>query len=85
MTQTTDHDALADARARQRQWMADMERTADRFFFRANTMLNAINEEMIMSDRTQAMARSNIARACVEAAAYAKREAQGLRNTLPTE
>lgn len=82
MTEPTAYDAHAEALAQQRQYLDDLERTGDRFFFRANTMLNAITEEMVMADRTQAMARSNIARACVEAAAYAKREAAALRTRL---
>lgn len=82
MTEPTAYDAHAELMAQQRQYMADLDRTADRFFFRANSMLNAITEEMVMTDRTQAMARSNIARACVEAAAYAKREASALRTRL---
>lgn len=82
MTDPTVYDAHAEMLAQQRQYVADMDRTAERFFFRANSMLNAITEDMVMTDRTQAMARSNIARACVEAAAYAKREAAALRTRL---
>lgn len=82
MSEPTGYDVYADAMAQQRQQMHDLDRTADRFFFRANSMLNAITEDMVMLDRTQAMARSNIARACVEAAAYAKREATALRTRL---
>lgn len=82
MTEPTAYDVQAELLTQQHQHLNDLDRTADRFFYRANTMLNAITEEMVMTDRTQAMARSNIARACVEAAAYAKREATALRTRL---
>ena len=82
MTDPTAYDAQADLIAQQRQYLADLDRQGDRFFFRANAMLNAITEDMVMTDRTQAMVRSNVARALVEAAAYAKREASALRTRL---
>lgn len=85
MTQATEYDARADAYAQQRQQVADMERTAEHLFYRGNTMLRAITEDMITLNTREAVTRSNVARACFEGAAYAKREAAALRNALPTE
>lgn len=65
--------------------IGNFERQADNLFFRAVTMVNKVTEDMIMNDKGQAMARSNLSRACTEAAIYAKREAAALRNRMPTE
>lgn len=64
---------------------ADREREAEWLFFRGMSMLRTVSEDMVMTDRTQAVARSNVARACFEGAAYAKREAASLRNRIPPE
>ncbi len=69
----------------QEQARGNYERQAEWLYFRGMTMLQKISEEMIAGDRTEAMARSNIARACFEGAAYAKREAASLRRSIPTE
>ena len=71
--------------SQQEQARADYERQAERLFFRAMGQLSRISEDMIMHDRAEAMARSNLARACFEGAAYAKREAASLRRSIPTE
>lgn len=85
MTEPTPYEAYSQHYAQQIQRIADLERTAERFFYRANAMLNTITEEMIMNDLRQTMCRSNVARACTEAASYARHEALALRNALSTE
>jgi len=82
---TAGYEVLAQAHQQKLQAIADLERSAERFWFRANSMLNGITEDMIMNDMRQTMCRSNIARACFEGAAYAKREAAALRASLSTE
>ncbi len=71
--------------SQQEQARSDYERQAEVLYFRAMGQLSRISEDIIMNDRSQAMARSNIARACFEGAAYAKREAASLRRSIPTE
>lgn len=85
MTQVTDWRERSEEHQKLLEQASNFERQAEHLFFRAVTMLNKINEEMIMGDRSQAMTRSNISRACTEAAVYAKREAAALRNRMPTE
>ena len=85
MTQVTGWEERSEQQQQLMEQLGNFERQAEHLFFRAVTMLNKINEEMIMGDRSQAMARSNISRACTEAAVYAKREAAALRNRMPTE
>lgn len=82
---TTGYEALAQLHQQKLQAIADLERTAERYYFRANAMLNSVTEEMIRGDMPQTVCRSNLARACLEGAAYAKREAAALRASLSTE